>query len=428
LWCCDGLSDLPAVYHYAPDEHILEVRAKFSSSIWDELSGNLTEGAILIGLTSIFWREAWKYGERAYRYCQHDIGHAIAAINIAASGLGWGVRLLMGIGSHQISTLLGLSRERDPESEHPEVILVVYPQERSCDACTLPAEEVSKFENFDWQGKPNRLSPLHRDWSIITEVAKATSRQVSQMEYYGTSGRGIQYRADISTTSSDGPTLRELVRGRRSAVAYDGSTHIERDTFYKILQGTMPAPQRISFQPVPWTPLVHLLIFVHLVDGIEPGLYLLVRDTTQIENLRRAITSEFAWKSVTNKPDNLDFYLLAAGDARHLSRQISCHQDIAAYGCFSLGMIAHFEPVLRESGAWFYPFLFWECGMIGQMLYLEAESAGLRGTGIGCYFDDAMHSVLSINDLAYQDLYHFTIGSPLEDLRLTTFTAYSGDD
>jgi len=23
--------------------------------------------------TSIFWREAWKYGERAFRYCQHDV-------------------------------------------------------------------------------------------------------------------------------------------------------------------------------------------------------------------------------------------------------------------------------------------------------------------------------------------------------------------
>jgi len=36
-------------------------------------------GFILLGLSSIHWREAWKYGERAFRYCQHDIGHAIAS-------------------------------------------------------------------------------------------------------------------------------------------------------------------------------------------------------------------------------------------------------------------------------------------------------------------------------------------------------------
>jgi nitroreductase len=29
-------------------------------------------------LASVHWREAWKYGERAFRYCQHDVGHAIA--------------------------------------------------------------------------------------------------------------------------------------------------------------------------------------------------------------------------------------------------------------------------------------------------------------------------------------------------------------
>jgi hypothetical protein len=58
------------------------------------------------------------------------------------------------------------------------------------------------------------------------------------------------------------------------------------------------------------------------------------------------------------------------------------------------------------------------------MLYLEAEAVGLRGTGIGCYFDDAMHSVLSIYDHEYQDLYHFTIGGQLDDVRLATLQAY----
>ena len=48
----------------------------------------------LVGLTSIHWREAWKYGQRAYRYCQHDVGHAIGAIVIAAAGLGWQTQVL----------------------------------------------------------------------------------------------------------------------------------------------------------------------------------------------------------------------------------------------------------------------------------------------------------------------------------------------
>lgn len=67
-------------------------------------------------------------------------------------------------------------------------------------------------------------------------------------------------------------------------------------------------------------------------------------------------------------------------------------QDIAADGCFSLGMVARFEPALRERDAWMYPRLFWESGVLGQVLYLEAHAVGISATGIGCYFDDAgMH-------------------------------------
>jgi hypothetical protein len=104
---------------------------------------------------------------------------------------------------------------------------------------------------------------------------------------------------------------------------------------------------------------------------------------------------------------------------------ISCHQDIAADGAFSLGMLAEFEGTLAERGAPFYPRLFWEAGLIGQILYLEAEAAGLRGTGIGCYFDDAMHAVLGIKDRSWQSLYHFTIGGPVEDERLLALPPYA---
>lgn len=51
-------------------------------------------------------------------------------------------------------------------------------------------------------------------------------------------------------------------------------------------------------------------------------------------------------------------------------------------------MLARVERAVTD-GAWRYPRLYWECGQIGQLLYLEAEAAGLSGTGIGCYFDDA---------------------------------------
>ena len=87
-------------------------------------------------------------------------------------------------------------------------------------------------------------------------------------------------------------------------------------------------------------------------------------------------------------------------------------------------MLAEFERPLQQFGAWFYPRLYWESGVVGQVLYLEAEAIGIRGTGIGCFFDDPMHSVLGLKNLRYQSLYHFTMGGPIEDPRLRSLPPY----
>jgi hypothetical protein len=68
--------------------------------------------------------------------------------------------------------------------------------------------------------------------------------------------------------------------------------------------------------------------------------------------------------------------------------------------------------------------MFWEAGLLGQILYLEAEAAGVRATGIGCFFDDPVHEIVAVKGLTLQSLYHFTIGGPVEDRRLMTLPPY----
>ena len=90
-------------------------------------------------------------------------------------------------------------------------------------------------------------------------------------------------------------------------------------------------------------------------------------------------------------------------------------------------MIAEFESSLRRHGPWFYRRLFWETGVIGQVLYLEAEAIGVRATGIGCFFDDPVHQVFGFKDATFQSLYHFTTGRHVDDPRLTTLPPYGLD-
>ncbi|MGH9143100.1 MAG: hypothetical protein ACRD2I_18365, partial [Vicinamibacterales bacterium] len=54
-------AETAGVYHYSPDRHALERRCQFAAGGW-QASGDA--GGWLIALTSIHWREAWKYGER----------------------------------------------------------------------------------------------------------------------------------------------------------------------------------------------------------------------------------------------------------------------------------------------------------------------------------------------------------------------------
>ena len=63
--------------------------------------------------------------------------------------------------------------------------------------------------------------------------------------------------------------------------------------------------------------------------------------------------------------------------------------------------------------------------MLSLRLPFEAEAAGVRSTGIGCFFDDPVHDVLGLRGHAFQSLYHFTVGKPVEDTRLTTEPGYA---
>jgi SagB-type dehydrogenase family enzyme len=435
-----GLGDAAGVYHYAPREHALERRADCSALMYAALMRDLPVQAFLVGLSSIHWREAWKYGERAFRYCQHDAGHAIGALRIAAATLGWTAMLLHGLADETIEDLLGLTRAEDfvgAEREHPVAVLAVWPTDVTGDGQArthhgdpprLDSTRAHQLTRACWLGAANRLSrddPVH--WKLIDEVAAATRKPADEAPGSETLSTP---RVERGVASEYGPLAGQIILQRRSLLACDGRTSIAAERFYRILARVMPhAELPASQRPMPWDalawdPTIHLGLFVHRVDDIVPGLYLLVRDPTKVDSLRRAMHPRFDWSTPPGCPPDLPLRMLDAGDARRLATQLSCHQDIAGDGAFSLAMIAEYQEALSTHGAWFYRRLFWEAGLIGQVLYLEAEAAGVRATGIGCFFDDPVHRVFGIEDHAFQSLYHFTVGGAVDDPRLTTLAPY----
>ena len=167
---------------------------------------------------------------------------------------------------------------------------------------------------------------------------------------------------------------------------------------------------------------------LHLVASRPAKVGENARDPEKVEPLRQAMRREFLWRRPPSCPRGLPLYLLKEGDCRALAASVSCGQDIAGDGAFSLGMIADYMDSLVTYGAAFYRNLFWEDGLVGQVLYLEAEEASIRSTGIGCYFDDPVHEVFGIFSRDWQSFYHFTVGGPVEDKRLTTLPAYKFEE
>jgi len=392
------------VYHYVSHDHTLEQRCQFASK--------LPDSGILIGLSSVHWREAWKYGERAYRYCQHDIGHALGALRYAAVTLGWSIELLAEWSDDDISMLLGLDRDDFKKQEHesPDIICRIntHFDDKPLDTKTL----LESAQSGTWSGKADSLRAYHMyKWPVIDEVSTAASKPQTAEPAWQVERQSIESFCTKTAT--------QIIRQRRSAQQFDGKMPpMPQTDFYRMLAAVLPTAA--AFDLWRWPPKIHLFIFIHRVEGLTPGVYALPRDHDALAKLQAATLTDFDWQKVS---EALPLYHLLAGDCRQIAKTLSCHQPIASDSAFSLGMVAEFGDTIAAA-PWLYRRLFWECGLIGQTLYLEAEAAGFRGTGIGCYFDDSVHEILGFKDDKFQSLYHFTVGKPLEDSRLETLPAY----
>jgi len=413
----DGLA--AGVYHYLSRDHQLEQRCSMDSG---PLSKLLPEGGVLVGLSSVVWREAWKYGERAYRYCQHDCGHAIAALSYAAAALGWSVKLLDDWGDDDIARVLGLDRDgdyRNAEREHPDVMLLVG---EGRDATERPQASavVAAIGAAAWAGVANPLSERHvHDWPWIEKVAHACRKPRTTASSCVMPDRPEPIPSDCAE-----PAM-ALIRRRRSAQGFDGRTSITAQALYRMLDMTLPRSGVVPWDSLSWQPRIHLVVFIHRVDGLRPGVYVFVRDTGKEAVLRERIgRQEFNWQKPDGCPEHLAFFSLILANCQRTAATLSCHQAIAGDSAFSLGMLVEFDSVL-QAAPWRYRQLYWEAGVLGQVLYLEAEAAGVRGTGIGCYFDDPFHQLLGISGTPLQSLYHFTVGGALVDERLVTTPPYS---
>jgi len=143
---------------------------------------------------------------------------------------------------------------------------------------------------------------------------------------------------------------------------------------------------------------IRLYIYAHRVEGLEPGVYLFREERRELE-------------------------LVRSGDQRVAAAGLSLGQELAGNACVAFSMIGDLDRATRWHGDRGYRFVHFEAGAIGQRLYLAAEALGLAATGIGAFYDDEVHRYLNLMSDYGQVVYHFAIGYPAPDLRLSSLNA-----
>ncbi|HBY61373.1 MAG TPA: hypothetical protein DEH78_16245 [Solibacterales bacterium] len=264
------------LYHYRVSSHMAELRAR------GDFTAVLGGAPLVIVLTSIAWREAWKYRQRAYRYCLHDIGHAWQALALAARALGCRTSAQAAFDDPALAAGLRLAADEWP-------MLTIAVSGPGVPLADTPREWLG--------GAPNRLSEEVIDYPFIEAVHAATSSSAPE-----------------PAPSAGGDSFAAVVRRRRSALDFEGGDRT-------ITRRQLDTLLACADQPFSWDAArraVHLYLYVHRVGDLDPGVY--------------------RWR-----PGRPELELVKSGDQRVVAAGLSLQQSLAGNSCVTFSMIADFE-------------------------------------------------------------------------------------
>ncbi|WP_299200649.1 nitroreductase family protein [uncultured Amphritea sp.] len=393
------------LYHYDVFHHRLTLRSLLPDHV---------EGAVYLIQTSVLQREAWKYGVRSLRYCWLDAGHQRAQCQAVAGLLGWS---LVDISTARtlLSQLCGLNRPEyaEVEQEYPQWVCQLHFTYSENAAATV-LEKLASSAAINWSGQPSRLAPPPlQTWKQPFAIAEQLEVAVTAVRHFPQSD---DLPGDFIGAEAD-PW--KLILSRRSGQAYAAESAYPRQLFEQMMAALQSGGSRL----LPDSPQVHLLCFIHSVEGLAPGIYLIPRSE---EGARLFLRELQRWQPWDDAELNgiATAWRMKTANTRKAAGQLCCNQAIAAGSSFTLIFLAEFDSPMNNSQGRVCPQLYEETGMLGQQIYLHSTAQGYSGTGIGCFFDDAIHELIGLKSQSLQALYGFAVGEPLRDERITQLSGY----
>ena len=361
----------PGVYHYAVDKHKLH-RLRASEHASKELaalvarSHLVSDAPVTFVFTSAFYRSAWKYRERAYRYCCLDAGHLVVQTALTAAALGFGSNAIGRFDDAKVNAFLGLD-------ENEEGALLILPVGAVADLPREPSGEpefalapkeltgrsgpllllVHGSTNLGLTGAAVRpfaaAEPEDKPYADLPVIDLPLSFPESD-DLFGTIAR----RRSIRNWADYGMTLEEFASVLYYAFGIGG------DNGGLLCDPSVEANRALN-----------LYVIANEVEELEPGVYYYRRHDHALTELRK-------------------------GNHRRAAYRASLSQDAVGNAHAILVMTLDLERLGVPDGDRGYRYAGLSAGMLGGRLYLQTTGLDLGCCGIGAFFDDDVSKIIGV--------------------------------
>ncbi|QRK04747.1 SagB/ThcOx family dehydrogenase [Archangium violaceum] len=346
----------PGVYHYDPERHLLtrlSDRRVRAPDVGVLETGAFDAAPATLAVTAVFRRSGHKYRDRAYRYVAADTGHLLENLRIAASEAGLVARFIPRFDESRVASVTGTDGleegamalvslgERD---SGPAASALLLPPDGGASA---RYEAAPPPEGADKDLGPTALA--HRATSLRLVEDTSPSPDASP---------GIALPSPVGS----GMPVRDAMAARRSRRKFS-----EEPVSLVELGSVLGNALRAS--PI-FSQSTRVYVVANRVSGLEPGAY-------RYDPAAHALTKT------------------RAGALAQEAGSAALSQDVI--GGAPVVLVTTFDrQLLQEEGPRGYRHAFFEAGMIGERVYLEAEARGLGACSVGAFYDDEAARLLGV--------------------------------
>lgn len=354
---CGELADLDAgVYHYAADTHELrpirsgDYRAALVEATGEEPS--VAGAPALLVATSTFWRNAWRYLERAYRHTWWDLGTTLANVLAVAAAEDLRAKVVMGFVDGDVNQLLDIDGQR----EAAVCIVPLGSKDQPVDAPEVAslnhAVEPVSTDEIDFP----RIWEMHAE-SSLTSNAEVAAWRTHRVTRRGTSPDGGDLIPLQPRATSDIPDMPvdEAIRRRRSTRHYDVGMPIPFESVSTMIDRSM-RPIAFDCFDSDAGPLIDPYLIVNNVDGLDSGAYAVRAESNALKQI-------------------------AAGNFREQAAAIAVGQQYAADAHVNAYFLVDLEPILDAYGNRGYRIAQLEGALRAGKIHLAAHTLGLGAVG-----------------------------------------------